>query len=103
MRVLFVNRFYWPETPATGQLLTDLAESLAARGHDVTVVTSRGDGTLRSEETHRGVRIRRVRGTRAGAGGVGRKAIDFATFYGQALWQVLRLSRRDTSIVALTD
>ena len=29
-RVIFVNRFYWPEEPATAQLLTDLAEGLAA-------------------------------------------------------------------------
>jgi len=29
-RVVFLNRFYWPEEPATAQLLTDLAEVLAA-------------------------------------------------------------------------
>ncbi|MEL7336398.1 MAG: hypothetical protein AAFN70_09380, partial [Planctomycetota bacterium] len=28
-RVLFVNRSYWPDAEATGQLLTDLCESLA--------------------------------------------------------------------------
>ena len=39
-RVIFVNRFYWPDEPATAQLLTDLAESLAASGHPVTVITS---------------------------------------------------------------
>ena len=65
MRLIFVNRFYWPETPATAQLLTDLAEGLAARGHDVTIITSApaGKTNLRCE-THRGVRIQRVRGTR---------------------------------------
>ena len=50
MRVLFVNRFYWPETPATGQLLTDLAEGLAAAGHDVVVVTAaHREGVARDE------------------------------------------------------
>jgi len=28
-RLIFVNRFYWPEEPATSQLLTDLAQALA--------------------------------------------------------------------------
>ncbi len=26
-RIIFVNRFYWPDEPATAQLLTDLAEA----------------------------------------------------------------------------
>ena len=39
-RVIFVNRFYWPEQPATAQLLTDLAESLAAAGLSVSVITA---------------------------------------------------------------
>ena len=29
MRLVFVNRFYWPDEPATAQLLADLAEALA--------------------------------------------------------------------------
>ena len=44
-RVIFVNRFYWPEQPATAQLLTDLAESLAAAGLSITVITSHPGGT----------------------------------------------------------
>ena len=39
-RVVFVNRFYWPDEPATAQLLTDLAEGLAAEGWDVSVIAS---------------------------------------------------------------
>jgi hypothetical protein len=39
-RVTFFNRSYWPDTGATGQLLTELAEDLAAQhGFDVIVVT----------------------------------------------------------------
>ena len=37
MRVCFFNRSYWPDTGATGQLLTELAEDLVARhGFEVT-------------------------------------------------------------------
>ena len=30
-RILFVNRSYWPDAEATGQLLSDLCESLTDR------------------------------------------------------------------------
>ena len=63
MRLVFVNRFYWPETPATAQLLTDLAEALARAGEEVHVVTSQG-GALPPRESRHGVTIHRVRGTR---------------------------------------
>lgn len=39
-RIIFVNRVYWPSTEATAQLLTDLAEGLAARGWHVQVIAS---------------------------------------------------------------
>lgn len=103
MRLIFVNRFYWPETPATGQLLTDLAEAMAARGHDVFVITSSAGESTPATELRHGVHIRRVRGTRWGGSGVLRKAIDFGTFYIGALWQVLRLARRQAIVIAMTD
>lgn len=36
--LVFVNRCYWPDSEATGQLLTDLCEHLADEGHTVSVV-----------------------------------------------------------------
>jgi len=39
-RVIFVNRVYWPSQAATAQLLTDLAEGLAARGWTVHVIAA---------------------------------------------------------------
>ncbi|MDB6113137.1 MAG: putative glycosyl transferase, partial [Lacunisphaera sp.] len=39
-RVIFVNRVYWPSTAATAQLLTDLADGLAARGWPVLVIAA---------------------------------------------------------------
>ena len=39
--LLVLNRFYAPDVSATAQLLTDLAEELAARGEEVAVITSR--------------------------------------------------------------
>lgn len=104
MRLVFVNRFYWPETPATGQLLTDLAEGLAQRGHTVEVITSRAAPTAPTTESKNSVRIHRVRGTRlSGNAGLIGKALDFATFYLLASAKCCRLARRDSTVVALTD
>lgn len=102
-RLVFLNRFYWPDEPATGQLLADLAEALAAAGHEVTVVASRPSPQSTAAETHRGVRIVRVGSMRSGRRGLAAKAADFATFWCGAVWRALRLARPGTTLVALTD
>src|ERR1019366_5284159 len=103
-RIVFLNRYYWPEEPATAQLLTDLAEALAARGHPVTVITSRPAGSaMRSAEIHRGVVIHRVAGTRWAGLGLPGKAMDFLTFQVGALWQLLFTAHQGDNIVVLTD
>lgn len=38
MRILLLNQFFWPDTAATGQLLSDLAEHLATSGETVDVI-----------------------------------------------------------------
>lgn len=103
MRVIFINRFYWPETPATGQLLADLAEGLASLGHEVAVIASAGTRAASVRETRRGVHIWRVRSTRWARGGVAGKAIDFGTFYLRALVALWRMADSSTTVVAMTD
>ncbi len=103
MRVHFINRFYWPDEQATAQLLTDLAEGLAARGHTVSVVASappRRGALLRDRN---GVRLRYVRATRRASRGIAGRVVDFLTFYAGALWTLLRATRGGDVVVALTD
>ncbi len=66
MRLLFLNRSYWPDVEATGQLLTELCSDLA-REHEVTVVAGRPNfvagGAARgwiTRERHAGVAVVRV-------------------------------------------
>lgn len=103
-RVIFLNRFYWPDEPATAQLLTDLAGQLAARGRAVSVITSHpGTDGIPRDETHRGVRIIRVGGRRAGHPGLLGKATDWGTFLLAVTGRVLREARPGDTIVAMTD
>lgn len=103
MRVCFLNRFYWPDEPATAQLLGDLAEGLAARGHEISVIASRTRDDVPAEENRHGVMIRRVRTTRWGRRGLVGRAVDFASFYLGAARMLARQLRRDDVLVSLTD
>lgn len=105
--IVFLNRFYWPDVAATGQMLTDLAEDLTALGWDVTVVTSAGDyrgnaGRLPRDETRAGVRIVRITGTRFGRHRLAGRLLDYVSYLGGAMVRVLRLGRRDV-VVAMSD
>ena len=64
-RVIFLNRFFYPDHAPTAELLSDLAFALAERGFDVSVITSRqhydkADAELLRRENVRGVDITRV-------------------------------------------
>ncbi|OHE83485.1 MAG: hypothetical protein A3G75_04705, partial [Verrucomicrobia bacterium RIFCSPLOWO2_12_FULL_64_8] len=96
--------YYWPDEVATAQLLTDLAEKLAARGRPTRVVTSH-DGaaaTPRKENRH-GVDIVRLRATRWGRWGILGKACDYLTFTLAARRTLLPELRQGDRLVAMTD
>jgi len=104
MRVWFINRFYWPDEPATAQMLGDLAEALAARGWPVSVIASHpGDAQTPTVEIRHGVKIYRRRGPRWGQTSVGGKFADYLLFLVGAGWQALRSWRRGDVVVAMTD
>jgi colanic acid biosynthesis glycosyl transferase WcaI len=105
-RVCFFNRSYWPDTGATGQLLTELAEDLGqAHGFEVTVVTGyplTHEEALPSRDLHNGVRIVRAAGTRFSPRRFAGRSANYLTYFFSALWAGLRLPKQDIS-VALTD
>lgn len=72
MRILHVSPYYYPSVGGLQRHIRALSERLAARGHDVTVVTSRLAGgaskrldtTLPDRETVGGVEVHRYNGLR---------------------------------------
>ncbi|WP_221032909.1 glycosyltransferase family 4 protein [Actomonas aquatica] len=103
-RLLFINRFYRPSSVATAQLLTDMAEQLAGRGQDVSVLTSRLDDQAPTDSVENGVRLLRVRGTRWGnSGNVVAHAIDLLTFALVAVFKAVRSVGRGDMVVIMTD
>jgi colanic acid biosynthesis glycosyl transferase WcaI len=104
-RILFVNRFYFPDESASSLMLTDLATSLAARGHEVRVLTSRqlhnqATTTLPGHECINGVDIHRVATTGFGRSNLPGRALDYLSFYVTAfLWLLGNLKARDLCVV----
>lgn len=104
LRIVFVNRYYWPDEPATAQLLTDLAEGLATRGHRVSVIASHdGLATTPEKENHHGVSIIRLRTTRRGRLTIVGKACDYLTFTLAARRALRAELRAGDRLVAMTD
>lgn len=105
-RLLFINQYYWPDHASTAQHLTDLAEQLAERGHEVHVVCSRGgyrEGAERpaARECRQGVEIHRVEATSLGRRNTLTRMTDYLSFYFRAFWLGLTLPRFDM-VVTLT-
>lgn len=107
-KVVFVNRYFYPDQSATSQMLTDLAKGLAAKDFDVHVVCSRQlydhPGTqLPSDETIFGVHVHRVATTRFGRNRLPGRTIDYASFYAACASMLLRVLRCGDALVAKTD
>ena len=107
-KLIFVNRFFYPDISATSQMLTEMATSLADRGYPVSIVTSRqlyGDPSADLEPTQivGGVHVHRVATTRFGRRSLFGRAIDYATFSASASSTLFRILRSGDVVVAKTD
>jgi glycosyltransferase involved in cell wall biosynthesis len=106
--LMFVNRYWWPDHSATAQLLTDLTITLARRGLDVSVITSRQlldtpEARLPAAETYEKVRVLRAWTSRFGRGNLAGRFLDYCTFYVSAALAVARTARRGDVLVVMTD
>ncbi len=107
-RVIFLNRFFFPDHSATSQLLSDLAFHLARRGHAVHVVTSRQrydapGARLPAAESIGGVAVHRVSTTRFGRSALVGRGLDYLSFYAAVWRRVLTLAQEGDVLVAKTD
>ncbi len=60
MKILFVLEYYHPYIGGSEQLFQSLAETLASKKHEVTILTSRFDSKLEKEDILNGVNIVRI-------------------------------------------
>jgi colanic acid biosynthesis glycosyl transferase WcaI len=108
VRVVFVNRYFFPDLSATSQLLSDVAFHLAETGHEVHVLTSQQlydspTKRLPAHEFVRGVQVHRVWTSRFGRGRLIGRASDYISFYLSAALKLFSLARAGIVVVAKTD
>ena len=106
MKILLLNQCFYPDVVSTAQHLTDLATTLASRGHEVTVIASdRGydDPSLRFKrrEHWKGIDIIRIPAASFGKSSKWRRALNFGSFMLLCSLRLLVLRRFDV-VVALT-
>ena len=103
MKVVFFNRFFYPDNSATSQILSDLAFHLARRRIDVHVVTSvvpRGEQPLEHVD---GVTVHRVSKAGAGTQNIAQKALSYAAYYAGARRCAARVVSKGDVVVLKTD
>src|SRR6266851_962878 len=83
MHVLAINQFFWPDTAATGQLLTDVMRGMDPRDHAVTVLCGRSDYGAVDTASPPPVKILRSRGVAFSRGKIGR-VVSYASFFAGA-------------------
>lgn len=107
-RIVFLNRYFFPDYSATSQMLSDLAFHLAGTGHRVTVLTSRQryddpDARLPERERVDGVDIRRLSTTNFGRAALVGRAFDYLSFYRSVYRAILAETGPGDIVVAKTD
>ncbi|MDQ2777579.1 MAG: glycosyltransferase family 4 protein [Acidobacteriota bacterium] len=102
MRIVLINQFFWPDSAATSQLLTDLARELSQRGHEVYAICADGGGyALRDSDNPPDVQIHRVKAIPFVRGPVGR-ILSYGSFFAASAIQGLRLPQPDLVITLTT-
>lgn len=97
MRVIVASRIFAPEPAAASFRLAALAAELAARGHDVEVLTSRLPAGVYGD-TPAGVRVRRARVLRDRTGAV-RGYVPYLSFDIPLFFRLLTVPRADVYVV----
>ncbi|MCU1323876.1 MAG: glycosyltransferase WbuB [Acidobacteriaceae bacterium] len=100
MRILLLNQFFWPDSSATSQMLTDLARHLVSEGHDVEVICADGNYAVADAGHGPAAKVNRVRGVPFGRGKIGR-VLSYLSFYLLALVRCFSVKKPDL-VVTLT-
>ena len=107
-RLIFINRFFFPDHSATSQMLSDLVFYLASTGREVHVVTGTQiyddpKASLPAYEIINDVHVHRISSTRFGRAALLGRSIDYLSFY-RSVWHCLiQVMRRGDIVIAKTD
>lgn len=101
MRILFLNQFFWPDTAATGQLISDVAEHLVNSGDTVDVICGSATYGGSNSAPCPTVNITRLR-VSAFSGSYAGRIVSYLSFLLGALWHGLVRNPAPDIVVSLT-
>jgi colanic acid biosynthesis glycosyl transferase WcaI len=109
-KLIFINRYFYPDHSATSQMLSDLAFGLAKLDNQqsIHIVTSRqryddAAAKLPADESILNVHIHRVATTRFGRQNLLGRAIDYLSFYAASFVTLIKLTQAGDTLIAKTD
>ena len=101
MKMLFINQFFWPDSSATSQQLTDLVVALAERKVEVSVLCGDSGGYAAAAGSQQPLAsVHRVRALPFTRGRIGRM-VSYLSFYATAFAKGLLLPKADI-VVSMT-
>ncbi len=108
MRLVFINRFFYPDESATALMLADLVQGLAPLGKDMHVITAKAAYTPGSAETADGLPEEKLAVTRlpnlpVSHQSLAGRLLNFAAFYCGLMVAGFRHIRRGDVVICLTD
>ena len=109
-KLIFINRYFYPDHSATSQMLSDLAFGLAKLDNQqsIQIVTSRqryddAAAQLPADESILNVHIHRVATTCFGRQNLLGRAIDYLSFYAASFVTLIKLTQAGDTLIAKTD
>ena len=107
-KIVFINRYFYPDHSATSQLLSDLAFHLAKQNYDVSVISSQqcyDDTTKRlsAREIKYDVNIYRVKTTSFGRTWLPGRVLDYLSYFFGMSWILLKILKTGDIVVVKTD
>ena len=107
-KIIFINRFFYPDQSATSQLLSDLVFDLAKDHNAIHVITSRmqiDDSTvaLPTFELVAGVNIHRLTTSKFGRFTLVGRLFDYLTFYLVLFFKLMAIVKKGDTVICKTD
>ena len=102
MRIVFFNRFFFPDPSATSQMVSDLALHLARAGHEVHAVAGRA-GDEAAGAQWQGITVHRASEARSESISLAARAGAYLRYYRGARAVARRLLARGDIVIVMTD
>ena len=100
MKILILSQVYWPDNSSVSQHLTDLAEDLVKRNHQILVISSQypyedSQERYKKREEKNDVTINRIKQTKFKKKYIWGRLINFLTYHLNLVIETIRIDKQN--------